>query len=87
MRFSLASDRRDELGELSRALARMSDSLQARLQAAEGFAADLAHEIKNPLASLRNSASLLADSRDHETSQKLKATRTERCWTTQRTGE
>ena len=73
VRFSLASDRRDELGELSRALARMSDSLQARLQAAEGFAADLAHEIKNPLASLRNSASLLADSRDHETSQKLKA--------------
>ena len=73
VRFPMASERKDELGELTRALARMANSLQTRLQSAEGFAADLAHEIKNPLASLRNSASLLADSRDPETSQKLKA--------------
>ena len=71
VRFSMTSDRKDELGELSRALARMAESLQYRLQAAEGFAADLAHEIKNPLASLRNSASLLASNRNPETSKKL----------------
>lgn len=47
-------DRRDEIGLLARALADMSESLRDRIDATEAFAADVAHEIKNPLASLRS---------------------------------
>jgi len=46
--------RRDEVGDLSGALRDMTESLWARLDAIEGFAADVAHEIKNPLTSLRS---------------------------------
>lgn len=46
--------RRDEIGMLARALSDMSQALRARIDATEGFAADLAHELKNPLASLRS---------------------------------
>ena len=48
------SRRRDEIGELGRALTAMTDALWARLDAIEGFAADVAHEIKNPLTSLKS---------------------------------
>ena len=47
-------DRRDELGMLARALSDMSLALRARIDATEAFAADLTHELKNPLASLRS---------------------------------
>lgn len=46
--------RRDELGMLARALSDMSLALRARIDATEAFAADVTHEIKNPLASLRS---------------------------------
>jgi two-component system, OmpR family, sensor histidine kinase ChvG len=46
--------RRDEIGMLSRALSDMSGALRQRIDATEAFAADVAHEIKNPLASLRS---------------------------------
>ena len=46
--------RRDELGMLARALSDMSLALRARMDATEAFAADVTHEIKNPLASLRS---------------------------------
>lgn len=46
--------RRDEIGQLSRALADMSGALRHRIDATEDFAADVSHEIKNPLASLRS---------------------------------
>ena len=46
--------RRDELGMLARALSDMSLSLRARIDATEAFAADVTHEMKNPLASLRS---------------------------------
>lgn len=46
--------RRDEIGMLARALADMSVALRERIDATEAFAADVAHEIKNPLASLRS---------------------------------
>ncbi|WP_108810240.1 ATP-binding protein [Sphingorhabdus sp. Alg231-15] len=47
-------DRRDEIGQLARALADMSGALSYRIDATEAFAADVSHEIKNPLASLRS---------------------------------
>ncbi|ATW04877.1 ATP-binding protein [Sphingorhabdus sp. YGSMI21] len=47
-------DRRDEIGQLSRALSDMSSALRYRINATEAFAADVSHEIKNPLASLRS---------------------------------
>jgi two-component system, OmpR family, sensor histidine kinase ChvG len=48
------TDRRDEIGELSRSLREMTDALWQRMSAIESFAADVAHEIKNPLSSLRS---------------------------------
>lgn len=46
--------RGDEIGNLSGALRDMTAALWARMNAIEGFAADVAHEIKNPLTSLRS---------------------------------
>lgn len=46
--------RTDEIGRLARALADMTGALRQRIDATEAFAADVAHELKNPLASLRS---------------------------------
>ncbi len=46
--------RADEIGDLSGALRRMTRALYSRIDAIESFAADVAHEIKNPLTSLRS---------------------------------
>jgi two-component system sensor histidine kinase ChvG len=48
------SHRRDEIGDLSVALHEMTEALYGRLDAIEVFAADVAHEIKNPLTSMRS---------------------------------
>lgn len=48
------SDRRDEIGDLSVALREMLGQLLARLDAIDNFAADVAHEMKNPLASINS---------------------------------
>ncbi len=48
------SRRNDEIGELSMALREMTLALSRRIGAIENFAADVAHEIKNPLTSLRS---------------------------------
>jgi len=47
-------DRRDEIGLLARAISDMTAALRQRIDAVESFAADVAHELKNPLASLRS---------------------------------
>ncbi len=47
-------ERRDEIGLLARALSDMSGALRARIDATEAFAADVTHELKNPLASVRS---------------------------------
>jgi two-component system, OmpR family, sensor histidine kinase ChvG len=46
--------RGDEIGDLSGALREMTDALWQRMTAIERFAADVAHEIKNPLSSLKS---------------------------------
>ena len=46
--------RKDEIGELSGALREMTNVLYSRIEAIESFAADVAHELKNPLTSLRS---------------------------------
>jgi len=51
--------RRDEIGLLARALADMTQSLRYRIDATEAFAADVTHELKNPLASLRSAVDSL----------------------------
>ena len=53
------SDRKDEIGHLSTSLRDMTESLYARLDAIERFAADVSHELKNPLTSLRSAVETL----------------------------
>ncbi|MDF3810612.1 MULTISPECIES: sensor histidine kinase [Rhodopseudomonas] len=51
--------RRDEIGHLSGALRDMTDALYNRIEAIERFAADVSHELKNPLTSLRSAVETL----------------------------
>lgn len=53
------TDRADEIGHLSRALREMTTALYSRMDAIERFAADVAHELKNPLTSLRSAVETL----------------------------
>ena len=46
--------RRDEIGTLARALSDMTQALRERIDAGEHFAADVTHELKNPIASVRS---------------------------------
>jgi two-component system sensor histidine kinase ChvG len=52
--------RSDEIGMLARALSDMTTTLRARIDATEAFAADVSHELKNPLASLGSAVDSLA---------------------------
>lgn len=54
------SDRHDEIGELSLALRQMTEALWERMDSIEQFAADVAHELKNPLTSLRSAVETAA---------------------------
>ena len=51
--------RDDELGDLARSLEDMTQAISERMDAIESFAADVAHEIKNPLTSLRSAVETL----------------------------
>ncbi len=53
------SDRQDEIGNLSIALRDMTNALYDRIEAIESFAADVSHELKNPLTSLRSAVETL----------------------------
>jgi two-component system sensor histidine kinase ChvG len=53
------TNRSDEIGHLSRALSEMTQALYSRIEAIESFAADVAHELKNPLTSLRSAVETL----------------------------
>jgi len=58
------SKRLDEIGELSRALERIMRRLDAHVAFVETFTADVVHEVKNPLASVRNASEMLHDVSD-----------------------
>ena len=53
------SDRQDEVGHLSTSIRDMTDALYTRIEAIERFAADVSHELKNPLTSLRSAVETL----------------------------
>ncbi|WP_310468676.1 ATP-binding protein [Sphingomonas sp.] len=63
--------RGDEIGMLARAVSDMSQSLRQRIDNIEAFAADVTHELKNPLASLRSAVEGLGRVDDPELRAKL----------------
>jgi two-component system sensor histidine kinase ChvG len=65
------SSRNDEIGELSVALGRMTDALYDRIEAIERFAADVSHEIKNPLTSIRSAVDTLQRAKKPEDQARL----------------
>jgi two-component system sensor histidine kinase ChvG len=65
--------RRDEIGHLSGALRDMTSALYSRIAAIESFAADVAHELKNPLTSLRSAVETLPLARTDESRTRLLA--------------
>ncbi len=66
-------DRNDEIGQLARALSDMTRTLRDRIDAVEAFAADVSHELKNPLASLSSAVESLDRVSDHDDRQQLLA--------------
>ncbi len=63
--------RKDEVGQLSRSLNEMTEDLYKRINIAETFSSDLAHEIRNPLTSLKGASEVLNDTIDNEKRKKL----------------
>jgi two-component system, OmpR family, sensor histidine kinase ChvG len=57
-------DRNDEIGMLARAVSDMTQALRERIDATETFAADVAHELKNPLASMASAVESLGKTSD-----------------------
>ncbi|HEY1962404.1 MAG TPA: stimulus-sensing domain-containing protein [Rhizomicrobium sp.] len=64
------SDRRDEIGNLASSLSAMTRALYDRIDAIESFAADVAHELKNPLTSLGGAVEMLGRAKDDEAREK-----------------
>ena len=65
--------RKDEIGDLARSLETMTETLSDRMDAIERFAADVAHEIKNPLTSIRSALETLPLVRTEAQREKLTA--------------
>jgi two-component system sensor histidine kinase ChvG len=63
--------RRDEIGHLATTLRGMTDALYNRMDAIESFAADVSHELKNPLTSLRSAVETLPRVTKEESRQRL----------------
>ena len=66
------SERKDEIGDLSTSFRAMTTALYDRLDAIEAFAADVAHELKNPLTSLGTAVQAFERVKDEETREKLR---------------
>lgn len=67
------TNRKDEIGELSGSLKSMTQAIYARIDAIESFAADVSHELKNPLTSIRSAAETLQLAKTPEQQEKLLA--------------
>jgi two-component system sensor histidine kinase ChvG len=65
------TDRSDEIGHLSGALRDMTTAMYKRIDAIESFAADVAHELKNPLTSLRSATETLPLAKTDESKERL----------------
>ena len=65
------TSRRDEIGHLSKSLRDMTTALYNRIDAIEAFAADVSHELKNPLTSLRSAVETLPYTRTGEQRERL----------------
>ena len=63
--------RKDEIGDLARSLETMTETLSDRMDAIEAFAADVSHEIKNPLTSIRSALETLPLVKTAEQREKL----------------
>ena len=63
--------RRDEIGHLSGTLRDMTNALYSRIEAIESFAADVSHELKNPLTSLRSAVETLPVAKTEESRGRL----------------
>ena len=64
-------ERTDEIGDLADSLRSMTSGLYDRIDAIESFAADVAHELKNPLTSLASAVEMFSRSKDDETRARL----------------
>jgi two-component system sensor histidine kinase ChvG len=65
------SDRQDEIGNLSVAVRDMTNALYARIEAIESFAADVSHELKNPLTSLRSAVETMPIAKSENSRERL----------------
>jgi two-component system sensor histidine kinase ChvG len=66
-----ASDRQDEIGHLTRALDQLTRRLDGHLRFTESFAADVSHELKNPLATIRTTTEMLVEVEGSEDRRRL----------------
>ena len=64
-------DRKDEIGVLAKSVKRMTRALQDRVKSVEAFAADVAHELKNPLTSLQSAIETIQISNEEEEKKQL----------------
>ena len=64
-------DRNDEIGELAESLSAMTRALYDRIDAIESFAADVAHELKNPITSLKSAVEMLERTKDADKRERL----------------
>ena len=64
-------ERTDEIGDLADSLRSMTGGLYDRIDAIESFAADVAHELKNPLTSLASAVEMFSRAKDEESRAQL----------------
>jgi two-component system, OmpR family, sensor histidine kinase ChvG len=67
----ILEDRNDEIGELAESLSAMTRALYDRIDAIESFAADVAHELKNPLTSLKSAVEMLERTKEPDKRERL----------------
>ena len=63
--------RRDEIGDLGRSFFKMTNKLQNRIDHIADFAADIAHELKNPITSIRSASETISKVRNYKDQKKL----------------